>query len=68
MMYPLTKSSKCPGCGSPPTHRSRKGGLSELILAKLFFISPFRCSVCDFRFFRFGLGSHTNDKPHQHPA
>jgi len=67
-MFSLTKSPNCPRCGSASTHRSRRRSLYEHILHKLFFISPFRCSDCYSRYFRFRLGSDTIDKPRHHPA
>ncbi len=67
-MFSLTKSPNCPDCGSASIHRSRRKGLGEHILHKLFFITPFRCRGCDCRHFRFRLGSHSIDGPRQHPA
>ncbi len=67
-MFSLRKSPNCPACGGSSIHRSRRRGLREHILHKLLFISPFRCRECDSRYFRFRPGSHSIDKPRQHPA
>lgn len=45
----------CPKCKSHEVHRSRKRGLFEVLVAKAFFLQPFRCHSCFVRHYRFAL-------------
>jgi ribosomal protein L37AE/L43A len=49
------QSPACPNCGGSSVHRSMRRGLVELLSHFLLFRSPYRCPVCDSRFFRFRL-------------
>jgi hypothetical protein len=51
-MEPICKSHICPNCQHKLCHRSRRSGAVEFILHSLFFVTPYRCEVCDQRFFR----------------
>ena len=59
----------CPNCSSVSVYRSRRRGLAEFLLHRVAFISPYRCSECDFRHFRFRLTqsptAHLPLKPQQ---
>src|ERR1044071_10474287 len=44
-------SMNCPSCDSQQIHRSRRKELLESSLFTLLFIRPFRCTLCDHRFF-----------------
>ena len=46
---------RCPDCSSARFHRSKKKGLYERLILSMFFVRPFRCDECDFRFFRWSL-------------
>jgi hypothetical protein len=63
----LDKPSGCPNCASQGHYKSRRKGLLEHILHTVFFISPFRCTACDERYFRFRFLTppHAN-KQHPH--
>lgn len=47
--------------------RRRKGLLKQILHAVLF-VSPYRCKVCDERYFRFRLPVHPAEKPTRHHA
>jgi hypothetical protein len=66
-MSTFYKSSVCPSCASHEYYKSRRKGLLEHILHALFFVSPFRCTACDERYFRFRFLTppHAN-KQHHH--
>lgn len=50
----------CPNCATTRIHLSgRKGILERVILATLF-IRPFRCDLCDQRFFRWSFTPKPN--------
>jgi hypothetical protein len=49
------QSPVCPFCNSGRIYKSRRKGLLELLLRRIFFISPYRCLACDARHFRFRL-------------
>lgn len=68
-MLHFNKSPICPSCGSHGYYKSRRKGLLEHILHTVFFVSPFRCMVCDKRYFRvrFLTPAHAN-KHHPHAA
>jgi DNA-directed RNA polymerase subunit RPC12/RpoP len=50
---------QCPECGSKRIHLSRRKGLLEKGILASFFLRPFRCQRCDFRFFRLSIASHS---------
>jgi len=58
----FNQSSVCPNCGSHRHYKSRRKGLLEYILHTVFFVSPFRCTACDERYFRFRFLT----QPHAH--
>ena len=57
----------CPRCGGRATRRSHRKGLIELIAYYALFLSPYRCSDCDHRFFRSRF-SHPKNPPDRHGA
>jgi hypothetical protein len=67
-MSMLNKSSLCPNCASAAIRRSRRKGFLEQMLHAVLFISPYRCSACDKRYFRFRLPVHPAEKPPRHAA
>ena len=48
----MDKRNRCPRCQSQSTHRSRRQGVLERLFCAVFFVIPFRCEVCDKRYFR----------------
>jgi hypothetical protein len=48
----MDKRDRCPRCQSQSTHRSRRQGVLERLFCAVFFVIPFRCEVCDKRYFR----------------
>jgi hypothetical protein len=68
-MLIFSKSSLCPNCASAASHESRRKGILEHVLHVIFFISPFRCDVCDERYFRVRfLTDRSVHKHHSHAA
>ena len=61
LSYYLAHHPRCPSCGSPAIHRSRRKGFRESLLRWVFFISPYRCHDCNYRHFR--LSFHTPRHP-----
>jgi len=57
------KTVFCPNCGSAEVYRSRRKGLKEFFLHRLFFISPYRCAECDYRHLRSRLPGSSNHPP-----
>ena len=51
-MFSLVRSPVCPSCGTSSIRRSRRKGLLEFLLHQLLSISPYRCRVCDERYYR----------------
>jgi hypothetical protein len=51
----------CPRCQSKNISKSKRRGLFESLVFKLFHVRPYRCQSCDFRFFRWA-------DPHVHSA
>jgi len=47
---------KCPECNSGRVHRSKPKGAMESYVLPVVAIRPYRCEVCDCRFFRFSSG------------
>jgi len=41
----------CPACGGHHVRRSRRNGLVERVLLRVVFIRPYRCLLCDKRFY-----------------
>jgi hypothetical protein len=48
----MNKRNRCPRCQSQNIHRSRRQGVLERLFCAVFFVIPFRCEVCDKRYFR----------------
>jgi hypothetical protein len=57
MKLSLWHTLACPACKSPRITRSHAHGFEHLF--KLFFIRPYRCLVCETRFWRVRRGAHT---------
>ena len=47
----------CPVCRSTQIHRSKRRGTFERRVLALVFVRPFRCEMCDHRFFRGSLAA-----------
>ena len=47
----------CPNCESARIHQSRRKGIVEKLILALLLVRPFRCEVCDQRFFRWSLAA-----------
>jgi hypothetical protein len=45
----------CPSCGSSKICKSRRWGFVERKLFKVVFVRPFRCLICDDRFYVWSL-------------
>jgi len=60
-MFSLRRPSRCPNCGSTSIRRSRRKGLLEFLLHRLFSINPYRCRVCYERYFRLRHTQHHAD-------
>jgi hypothetical protein len=50
----------CPNCESARIHQSRRKGIVERVILAVVFVRPFRCEVCDLRFFRWSLATGPN--------
>lgn len=50
----------CPLCHSERIHRSRRRGIVERRILTMVFLRPFRCDICDFRFFRWSITTNPN--------
>jgi hypothetical protein len=50
----------CPNCESARIHQSRRRGIVERVILALLFVRPFRCELCDQRFFRWSLATDPN--------
>jgi DNA-directed RNA polymerase subunit RPC12/RpoP len=70
MKFVLLASSVrvCSKCGSPAIYKSRRKGPLEFILRWVFQISPYRCTACDYRHFRFRFEPPAKDVHHVHPV
>jgi len=67
-MSTFSKSHICPNCASNQYYKSRRKGLWEHILHTFFFVSPFRCTKCDERYFRLRRPQDSMEHGHHHPA
>jgi transposase-like protein len=45
----------CPRCHSKRIHRSRRKGIFERKVLAMMSVRPYRCDLCDHRFFRRAL-------------
>jgi hypothetical protein len=52
-----------PLCHSKHIHRSRRRGVVERGILTMIFMRPFRCDICDFRFFRWSIATNPNSPP-----
>jgi hypothetical protein len=50
----------CPNCDSARIHQSRRKGIVEKLVLALLFVRPFRCELCDQRFFRWTLATSSH--------
>ena len=50
----------CPNCESARIHQSRRKGIVEKMILALLFVRPFRCELCDERFFRWSPATSPN--------
>lgn len=57
MKLTLWHTMACPSCKSPRITRSHAHGFEHLF--KLFFVRPYRCLVCQTRFWRVRQGART---------
>jgi predicted Zn-ribbon and HTH transcriptional regulator len=48
----------CPLCRSERIHASRRKSIFERRILAMIFVRPFRCELCDFRFFRWSFNSN----------
>jgi len=62
LRFVLSRSSRCPHCGSSNMRRSHTKGL-EYVLGWIFQLHPYRCLDCSERHFRF-RSSHSHAVPH----
>ena len=67
-MSNFNKLPVCPSCGSHGYYKSRRRGLWEHILHAVFFTSPFRCTVCDKRYFRIRFLNPSHSDKHHAPT
>ena len=56
-------SISCPNCSTQQVHRSRRKGFLESGPLTMMFVRPFRCGLCDHRFFRFSFGANPSVSP-----
>jgi hypothetical protein len=47
-------SRKCRFCAADEVKRSRRRNFIEALLSWLLQLYPYRCEICDYRFFAFG--------------
>ena len=45
------RKHSCPNCGSESVRRSLRSGLIENVFYRLIGLRPYRCTVCETRFF-----------------
>jgi hypothetical protein len=50
----------CPNCGSARIHLSKRKGILERVILASLFVRPFRCELCDERFFRHTFATDPN--------
>jgi hypothetical protein len=50
----------CPNCESARIHQSRRRGIVERVILAALFVRPFRCELCDLRFFRWSFATDPN--------
>jgi predicted Zn-ribbon and HTH transcriptional regulator len=55
----------CPLCHSEHIYRSRRRGIVERRILTMVFVRPFRCAICNFRFFRWSIATNPNLPPRQ---
>jgi DNA-directed RNA polymerase subunit RPC12/RpoP len=53
----------CPYCRSVEISKSRRRGAIEKYLFRAIGMRPYRCSICDARFFAFATSHHVADSP-----
>lgn len=56
----FSEHKKCPRCGSPRVHKSRRRGVVEKMAYAVLQIGPYRCAECDHRYFGWRFSDHTN--------
>ncbi len=56
-------SISCPSCSSLRIHRSRRKGFLESGLLTMLFVRPFRCELCNHRFFRWSFSANPGGSP-----
>jgi hypothetical protein len=62
------KKNFCPNCGSIYVNKSSRRRLTDLPF-RLFRLRPYRCTICDVRFFAFRTPSERNEPaPHDQAA
>jgi hypothetical protein len=44
---------RCKWCGITDAHRAQSRGFAEQRLLRIFGVAPFRCNLCDFRYYAF---------------
>jgi hypothetical protein len=52
IMIRIGSMTGCPRCHSDEVHQSRRKGIVERLPLTLLFLRPFRCEICDLRFYR----------------
>lgn len=62
------RSPSCSNCASRAIRRSKRKRLLEQILHSTLFVSPYRCTVSDERYFRLRLPMRQVEKPPRHAA
>jgi hypothetical protein len=61
------KKNLCPNCGSIYVKKSSRRRLTDLPL-RVFRLRPYRCTICDVRFFAFRTPSESNEPAPQDQA
>ena len=56
----------CPHCGGKQFFRSKRSGLKDWLHHYVLAQSPYRCAVCDGRFFRNSHGHHHREQQRRH--
>lgn len=62
------RSTHCPKCKSERAHRSRRKGIFEKSLGRLFGLLPYRCDACDERYFGYRFHGDPLVTPHTMPS
>ena len=55
----------CPNCGSASVRRSARIGFIEKIVYRMLALRPYRCAVCETRFFDRARGKSRKDNSQQ---